>query len=194
MKNLKLMAFATFTLITVSACSNDDDAATLVPVNEEEVITTVRAVLTPQGGGTAITLTSRDLDGDGPDAPVNTVSGSFIAGTVYTGDVSFLNELATPAEDITNEVEEEGRDHQLFYTQNGGNLGTFTYNDTDTNGNAIGLRFKYTAATTTAAGTLTITLIHQPDKGANGVAQGIPTNAGGNTDVQVAFAVTVVNP
>jgi hypothetical protein len=194
MKNLKLMAFAAFTLITISACSNDDDTATLVPVNEEEVITTVRAVLTPQGGGTAVTLTSRDLDGDGPNAPVNTVSGNFIAGSVYTGKVSFLNEVATPAEDITTEIEEEGQDHQLFYTQTGGNLGTFTYTDTDTNGNAIGLNFKYTAAATPAAGTLTITLIHQPDKGANGVAQGIPTNAGGSTDAQVAFAVTVVNP
>jgi hypothetical protein len=59
-------------------------------------------------------LTSRDLDGDGPNAPVVTVSGDLLVNTTYTGSVSFLNESITPADDIT-EVKEEGVEHQLFF-------------------------------------------------------------------------------
>jgi hypothetical protein len=54
---------------------------------------------TLKAGNQTVTLTSRDLDGDGPNAPVVTVSGDF--NTTYTGSVSFLNESITPADDIT---------------------------------------------------------------------------------------------
>ena len=95
-KTLLLSATA---LLAVS-CSNDDNG----PVNEEEVITTVTTTLT--GGGQVITLTSRDLDGDGPNAPTITVSGNLTANTTYAGEVSFLNETVSPADDITGEVAE----------------------------------------------------------------------------------------
>lgn len=186
MKNLKLMAIAAFAITSLSACSDDDTAQ---PVNEEEVITTVTATFTPQGGGSAITLTSRDLDGDGPDAPVVTASGNFTAGTAYNGTVTFLNELSNPAGNITEEIEEEGEDHQIFYQQNG--LGTFTYNDTDANGKPIGVAFTYTAASAPATGTLTVTLRHLPNKSGANVAAGDITNAGGGTDAEVTYAVTV---
>jgi hypothetical protein len=186
MKNLKLLAFIAFTALTVSSCSDDD---TSQPVNEEEVITTITATLTPATGGNAITLTSRDLDGDGPDAPVVTVSGPFAAGTVYNGTVTFLNELATPAENITTEILEEGHDHQIFFQQNG--LGTFAYSDTDDNGRPIGLSFKYTAAPAAASGSLIVTLRHLPNKSGPGVSGGDITNAGGGTDAEVVFPVSV---
>ena len=108
MKNLKLIALLVIPVIFSTSCSNDD-----APVNEEEVITTVTTTLV--GGGQTITLTSRDLDGDGPNAPIVTVSGNLVAGTTYTGSTTFLNELEIPAEDITVEVEEEEADHQVFY-------------------------------------------------------------------------------
>lgn len=186
MKNLKLLAFIAFTALTVSSCSDDD---TSKPVNEEEVITTVTTTLTPVTGGNAIILTSRDLDGDGPDVPVITVSSPIAAGTVYNGTVTFLNELATPAENITTEILEEGHDHQIFFQQNG--LGTFTYNDTDDNGRPIGLSFKYTAAPAPASGSLIVTLRHLPNKSGTGVSGGDITNAGGGTDAEVVFPVSV---
>lgn len=180
------MAIFAFTAIAFTSCSDDDTAQ---PVNEEEVITTVGITLTPVGGGTAITLMSRDLDGDGPDAPVVTVSGNFTAGTTYNGSVGFLNELATPADNITSEVLEEGVDHQIFFQQNG--LGTFAYADTDANARPIGLSFTYTAANAPATGTLIVTLRHLPNKAGNGVSGGDITNAGGGTDAEVAFPVVV---
>ena len=109
MKNkLKFLALFLSTSLVFTSCSNDDAA-----VNEEEVITTVRLTLT--GGGQTITLESRDLDGDGPNAPVVTVSGPLSGNTVYSGATVFLNELENPAEDITVEVLEEGDEHQVFY-------------------------------------------------------------------------------
>ena len=183
MKNLKLIALLVIPVLFSTSCSNDD-----APVNEEEVITTVRTTLT--GGGQVITLTSRDLDGDGPNAPVVTVSGNLIAGTTYTGSTEFLNELEDPSEDITVEVEEEGAEHQVFY-QLASSLGTITYADEDINGNPIGLNFTLVAGTSGTTGTLTVTLKHLPNKTATGVAAGDITNAGGNTDAAVTFSVAV---
>ena len=183
MKNLKLIALLVIPVIFSTSCSNDD-----APVNEEEVITTVTTTLV--GGGQTITLTSRDLDGDGPNAPVVTVSGNLTAGTTYTGAAAFLNETVNPAEDITVEVEEEGADHQVFY-QLPSSIGTVTYTDTDANGRPIGLNFTLVAGTSGSTGTLTVTLRHLPNKTASGVSGGDITNAGGNTDAAVSFSVAV---
>ena len=83
MKNLKLIVLLVIPVLFSTSCSNDDEV-----VNEEEVITTVTTTLT--GGGQVITLTSRDLDGDGPNAPVVTVSGNLTAGVTYQGSTTFL--------------------------------------------------------------------------------------------------------
>jgi len=189
MRTLKILALS-LTAIISTACSSDDDAPVLI--NEDEVITTVKATFTPAGGGTAITLLSRDLDGDGPDAPVFTVSAPFNTSTTYTGEITFLNELASPAEDITEEVEEEGTEHQVFIQQNG--LGTITYTDQDAEGKPIGLAFTFQTVAEARTGNMTITLRHELDKAATGVANGEITNAGGSTDAEVTFPVTVALP
>lgn len=186
MKKVKITAFAIAAFITLSACSGDD-SPTLV--NEEEVITTVTATFTPPGSTTPITLTSRDLDGDGPNAPVVSVSGNFTAGTTYFGEVTFLNELSSPPADITEEVYAEGEEHQVFFQQNG--LGQFIYNDEDNGGHPIGLDFSFTASNTPATGIITIILRHEPNKSAAGVANGQIANAGGNTDAEVTFPLIV---
>ena len=180
---LGLMAFY------ITGCGNDDAP---ILINEDEVITTITATFTPENGGTPIVLTSRDLDGDGPTPPVVTVSGEFIAATTYNGQVTFLNELATPAEDITEEVEEEGAEHQVFFQQAG--LGIITYTDQDSNGNPIGLTVTYQTTDVAASGNMIITLRHEPNKSAAGVAGGDITNAGGSTDAEVSFPVSVVLP
>lgn len=187
MKNLKISVLAIIATVSFTSCSSDDD--NLVPVNEEEVITTLTATFTPQGGGTAIVLQSQDLDGDGPDAPVITVSGDFAVGTTYTGTVTFLNELANPVDNITEEVLEEGDEHQIFFLQS--NLGTFTYDDQDVNRNPIGLHFTYNASETATSGDLTIVLRHEPNKTAEGVSNGDITNAGGGTDASATFSINV---
>jgi hypothetical protein len=171
------------TSLFLASCSNDDNG----PVNEEEVITTVTTTLT--GGGQVITLTSRDLDGDGPNDPIVNVSGNLTANTTYTGEVSFLNETTSPAEDITTEVEAEGEEHQIFY-QLPASLGNITYTDVDVNGKPIGLNFTFTTGNA-GTGNLNVTLKHLPNKSAAGVASGDITNAGGATDAFATYFITV---
>lgn len=180
----KALFLATASLFLAS-CSDDDNG----PVNEEEVITTVITTLT--NGSTTITLTSRDLDGDGPNDPLVTVSGNLTANTVYNGETTFLNELDTPADNITTEVEEEGEEHQIFY-QIPSALGTIGYTDFDVNAKPVGLTFTYTTGNA-GTGNLTVTLRHLPNKSAAGVAAGEITNAGGATDAQVTYPIVIAN-
>lgn len=177
--------FLAATSLFLTSCSDDDNG----PVNEEEVITTVTTTL--KNGATTITLTSKDLDGDGPNPPVVTVSGNLTANTVYNGETTFLNELESPAEDITVEVEEEGDEHQVFY-QIPSALGTIGYTDFDVNAKPVGLTFTYTTGNV-GTGNLTVTLRHLPNKSAAGVAAGDITNAGGSTDAQVTYPIVIAN-
>jgi len=183
MRILKFLSLTVFAGLLSTACSNDDNDPD--PVNEEEVITTLTVTLAPEGGGTAVTLQTQDLDGDGPNAPVVTVSGNLAAGVIYNGSLVLLNEIETPAEDITVEVKEEDDEHQFFYTIGGGLDATTEYANFDGDGNPLGTEFTLTAGAA-SSGTLTFTLRHEPKKPNTGLA-----DAGGETDITAAFNVTV---
>ncbi|SFR46255.1 hypothetical protein SAMN04490243_1788 [Robiginitalea myxolifaciens] len=163
------------------SCSDDDDPA---PIDEEETITTLTAVLAETGGST-ITLQSRDLDGDGPDAPVITVSGPLAANTSYAGAITLLNETESPAENITEEIEEEDDEHQFFFATTG-NINSVTYADQDDDGNPVGLSFVLTTGDAGAA-TITITLRHEPKKPNDGTL----SDAGGETDIAQSFTLDI---
>jgi hypothetical protein len=100
-----------------------------------------------------------------------------------------LNETVTPPENITEEVEEEGEEHQFFFQVSTAEL-DITYDDQDANGLPIGID---TNAITAGAGTgsLIITLRHEPNKTADGVSDGQIANAGGETDIEVTFEVVI---
>ena len=182
MKFLKLFLILAVTGLFFTACSDDDD--TPDPVNEEEVITTM--TITLDGGGTTITLRTRDLDGDGPDAPVVTVSGNLAASTTYEGSIELLNETESPAEDITEEVEEEDDEHQFFYIVGGGLDATTEYGNFDGDGNPLGTEFTLTTGAA-STGTLAITLRHEPKKPNDGTLG----DAGGETDITETFNLTI---
>lgn len=190
MNNFKKVSilFLSALAFTLTSCGDDDP----VVVNEEEVITTLTVTLTPDGGGSTVTLQSRDLDGDGPNRPVIT-DGTLLRNTVYTASIVVLNETETPAENKNAEITKEADEHQFFY-QVTNNLATFAYSDVDGNDRPLGLTFTVTTGSTEGSGNLTITLIHEPNKTASGVSAGNITNAGGETDIQVVFPITVVSP
>jgi len=183
MKKVKFLATAIFATVLFVSCSNDDD--TPEPVNEEEVITTLTVTLSPNGGGTAITFQTQDFDGDGPNAPIISVSGSLATGVTYNGTLVLLNETVNPPENITEEVEEEDLDHQFFYTLGGGLDVTTAYANFDSEGNPLGTEFTLTAGAA-SSGTLTFTLRHEPTKPNTGLG-----DAGGETDITATFNVTV---
>ena len=112
------------------ATSCKDDKEDPQPDDENELITTVRYTLTPVGGGAAVTAESKDLDGDGGNAPV-TSTLTLAANTTYTGTITFLDESKSPAEDITAEVSAESDEHLVVYTPAPANLVSITRTDRD---------------------------------------------------------------
>jgi hypothetical protein len=157
--------------------------------NEEELITTLKLTLKPMYGGEEVVLSFLDIDGDGGTQP-QTDGGSLQANTTYIGIISLSNETTAPITDITQEVKNEGLDHQFFYvTSNGINL-NINYDDTDSEGNPIGIKTVLMTGSN-SNGQLTITLKHEPNKTATGVSDGDISNAGGETDIEVTFDVEV---
>jgi hypothetical protein len=183
MKNLSILAIAVVAIVSLIACSKNDPQ----PINEDELITTITTTL--KNGSETTTLEYKDLDGDGPYEPSVNVSGNLKAATSYIGTVTFLNETTNPIGNITEEILAEGVDHQLFF-QAPSAIGTFAYADQDANGKPIGLSFTLTTGAATK-GNLTVTLRHQPNKSADGVATGDITNAGGATDAVVNYPIVV---
>lgn len=182
MKNFKISTLL-FATVLFFSCSNDDN--TPEEINEEETITTMNISLVPTGGGTAITLQSQDLDGDGPNVPQISVSGDLVANTTYSGTIELLNETETPAEDITEEVEEEGEEHQFIFVSTG-SINTITATDTDASGNPIGITF---SLETGAAGTSTLRVVlkHEPTKPNDGSISG----SAGETEFDATFNINI---
>jgi hypothetical protein len=181
----------TFSIITFfgiaalfSSCKDDDPT----PENPEELITTLSIVFTPHGGGVSTTFQFRDLDGDGGNAPVITVA-TLAAQTEYHAVLSLLDETTSPAENITEEILDEDEAHQFFFQLTGVQM-SHAYDDMDGNGNPIGVVNTFITGDA-GTGTLKVTLRHEPNKSAVGVADGDITNAGGDTDIEVVFTVTI---
>lgn len=190
MKTYKYAFVLLLTTLLFSSCSSDDNPD---PVNEEEIITTVRLTLTPQQPNDVVIFESQDLDGDGPDEPVITITGTINPQIEYLGSILFLNELESPAENITLEVLEEADEHQVFYAFTGDSGSTTTYSDLDQNGNPIGVSFSFNSGNVSSDNAVTVTLRHEPNKMAEGVSDGLIANAGGETDVEVTFPFDVIN-
>jgi hypothetical protein len=182
----KLLKSALILLAVVMASCSDDDGNAPLPVNEEEIITTLTVTLTPIGGGAPVTLQSRDLDGDGPNPPVITVSGDLTAGTSYSGSITLLNETVNPADNITLEVIDEANEHQFFYVVSANLDAIFTYTNFDGNGNPLGTEFNLDA-NSASSGTVNFVLRHEPTKPNDGTL----ANAGGETDISVTFDITI---
>lgn len=171
--------------VLLVACEKDKD----IP-NESEVITTLIYTLYPDGGGEPVTMTFRDLDGDGGVSPEITIDGVITTATnLYTGEMTLLNEAESSMVDYTSIVEEEGDEHQFFYLLSG-TQDRITYADFDKNGNPIGLVTRFEPRESGNV-QLRIVLRHQPDKYAAGVSEGDILNAGGETDIDVTFSFSI---
>lgn len=185
MRIFTLFFLSTFLLLTVSSCEKDDP---VIP-NEEELITTVEYTLisvnNPQD---SIVLQYKDIDGDGGSEPT-IVGGTLQANTEYTGTLELVNETTDPFTDITEEVLEEGVDHQFFFSSTIMDI-SFEYNDSDDNDDPIGIESMMITGDP-GSGELTIILRHEPDKEADGVSSGDISNAGGETDIEISIPIDI---
>jgi hypothetical protein len=172
-------AVALLSVFVFQSCDKEDPE----PVNEEEVITTVRVTLVPEGGGDTVTLTFFDADGPlGDSDPAITTSGPLKASTAYAAAIELLNDTVSPGINVSAEVAEEGSEH-LFCFDYPGNI-TINYADEDENGLPLGL-ITYWVTGGPGAGEVIIRLRHQP-----GTKTG-QCPGRGETDVEISFPVVV---
>lgn len=183
LKTIKLLAILFISALTFTACSEDDHDDHDDHDHEEEVITTLNYTLT--NGSDVVTLSFSDPDGEGGNEGTYSISGPLKANSTYTGAIELLNETESPAEDITEEIEEEDDEHEFFFTSTVAGL-AITKTDVDGNGNPLGLETSLTSGAA-GSGSITIVLKHEPTKPNDGTS----TGAGGSTDLEVTFNVTV---
>ncbi len=185
MKNFALLTIVFIAIVLLfTSCKKDDPE----PELPQELITTLIMTFNPVGGGPAVEFIFRDLDGDGGDPPVITTA-SLAANTMYRATTELLDETEDPPHDVTHEIEEEDDEHQFFFRVTGVQL-THAYVDFDGDGYPVGLINDF-ATHAPGVGSLTVTLRHEPDKSAQGVADGDITLAGGDTDIEVDFPLIV---
>ncbi|MDO6803610.1 type 1 periplasmic binding fold superfamily protein [Wenyingzhuangia sp. 1_MG-2023] len=171
-----------FVLVLGVSCSKNDP---IIP-NEEELITTLTYTLTPTDGGDDVVLIYKDLDAEGTSFDAEITNGSLEANKTYSGVITLSNESEDPAENMTEEVEEEANDHQFFFIDIPTGF-TISYDDSDSDGNPIGLSTIVETKDTYVGGDLTIILKHEPNKFAEDITIYDATNAGGETDIEVTF-------
>lgn len=205
-----LKSFASITVIAavllLAGCSKDEPKKEDTP----ELITKATLVFTPSDGSAAVTVTATDPDNQGAqpirvDGPINLVKNK-----TYVMTISLINGLAQPTDaayDVTEEVREEGIEHQFFFawTNNvfsnpsgNGNIDNRTdavlyeggQNDTskDANGRNLGLVTTWTTATSSiSGGTFRVLLKHQPDN----LKSDSSDSTTGETDLDLTFVLNV---
>ncbi len=179
--------FANFFLavLTVSvvafSCKKDDNNT---PLNEEELITTLRLNLKESGSTTTQVFEFKDPDGEGGNAPTRFDPIVLVTGKTYTCDIEVLDESVTPAENITAEILAEANDHQFYFEPVGVNINITNLNN-DSRGLPVGLNSAWTTGAV-SSGTLKVTLKHKPGN----KAAGDPTSKG-ETDIEVTFPTSI---
>lgn len=187
MKRTSLFLIFSLAFLSFTSCSEDEPETPVIP-NEEELITTLKWQLVSADLQDTLNFLFRDTDGDGGNIPVIETE-DLKANTTYSGKITLLNELENPVEDITLEVADEAEDHQFFYETAVAGI-SIAYADSDQNGNPIGILTSLSTADT-ASGFVTVTLLHMPDKFANGVNMGDRSAAGGESDISLSFNINV---
>lgn len=187
-----LGSFLLATMLLVS-CGDDPE-----PPNEEELITTLTVTLTPTGGA-PITMTFKDLDGEGAGVPEITYSSGgdaavLSASTTYTAEIALLDESVSPPENIRVEIEEEADEHLFCFYQDGLSGLEIAYADTEANyitggsTRVVGLATTWTT-TTTGEGTVTIKLFHQTGGSKTGNCPASTSTV--ETDIEVQFNIVI---
>jgi hypothetical protein len=157
---------------------------------EQELITTIQLNITGSGGFDK-TFSYRVENGFGSTTQGNISIDSLVLAPnqTYSVAVKVLNEKASPAEDITEEVIEE-KDAHLFLFQSTPVTGNGSISITDGSKDSKSLPFNQSAVFHTGdagSGKLVVTLKHEP---ADKTAQQ-PEGAGGETDAEATFPVTI---
>jgi hypothetical protein len=194
---------AVMAAMTLTGCKKDkEDVVTPPPVeNEEEVITDVKLIFTNTSNASdVVEARAKDPDGAGIQELTILDSINLDPSKTYVLTFEIFNNLESPGENIGDEIASENKEHQIFYSfsnnafanpTGNGNIDNpsdaLNYNDSDGNGNSVGLSTNWTTSSTQlTTGAFTVRLQHQPDiktatTGAND----------GDTDFELNFVLNI---
>ncbi|ATL45964.1 hypothetical protein COR50_01625 [Chitinophaga caeni] len=182
-----LALFAALMLAFASCKKESNDKPT---ENENEEISTVKLTFVNDADANdKVIATWRSIDGN-----VTIDSVKLKLNTTYTVNTDFIDENASPADTITNEIREESDEHHVFhliFTQADASIAdalttvaTITPLDKDENNLPVGL--EYSVSTKEAfTGFYRVIVRHQPDGAKDG------TFAPGSTDVDTEFPLVI---
>jgi hypothetical protein len=190
MIKITLFYCALASLILYSCKKDNNDPVNPNNPNETELITTLKLLFQEQGNpSNNFEAVFKDADGIGGAPPSLFDTIRLEPGKVYDTEIVLLDESKNPVDSISNEVAEEGEEHQFFFTAIGADV-SFAYADADKNGVPVGLFSEWTAgvATTDKNGKIRITLKHQ---GSNKPVTGNGNPLLGETDIEVNFPVII---
>jgi hypothetical protein len=195
---------ALFLLPLLAACSDVKEDDHDHHHDHNHGLTTALVLDFTSSGGDTLTFTWEDPTADGSNVKIDDVE--LTAGETYDLNLTVLNQLEDPVEDVTVEIIEGAEEHQFFFTgsavvgpasDSAGAVLQHAYNDVDANGLPIGLDNLVTALDA-GEGELTVTLRHMPPEGdqavktadlASEVLSGGFSAIGGDNDIQVTFPV-----
>jgi hypothetical protein len=184
----KTILAALLGIAVLAGCKTDKDneLTAPAPVNEEELITDAYLRFHDNNGNTYQWHASAvgGLE-QGGESGLQITADTLPANTLLQVEIILLNRSVTPVDTVSQEVLDEGEEHQFFFLSTNTNI-TISYADQDANGHPIGLHSTWQTGAP-ATGQVTVLLRHEPDKGAAGVSDGDITNAGGSNDLQVQF-------
>ena len=192
----KISFFAILLLAaSITGCKKDDDD-TPAEENELEVITDVKLIFTnADDSNDVVEARAQDPDGEGVQELQILDEIELHENTTYILTYEIMNNLESPGEDIGAEILSEDDEHQFFFSYTdgvfsnpagNGNIDNaadaIRYNDTDGNGNPVGLSTTWTTADVhTHDAQFTVRLQHQP---------GVKTDSSGATDGDTDFDLT----
>lgn len=184
MKSKKIYLLGLLCLTMATACKKEKTPVTTPPPHEheEELITTFRITFTdPTGVNPNVIAVFRDLDGPGGNNPTAFDTIRLKPNATYHAAIEFLNESASPAEDITGEILEEATDHLICFSVSGANVSIVR---TDSDGTyELGLTSTWTTMAV-STGNTTISLKHQP-----GIKNG--SCDVGDSDIELNFVTEI---
>lgn len=171
-----------------SSCESNDH-----PVSYEAPVTSMVVTLTPDSGQVVI-LSFIDNDGLGGMPPLVN-SCELRKNTAYACKVMVGSAAAPTSAKLEHFIDSTSAEatpelHQVFYSPSSNLFIEAEYADVDLNGFPIG--FASVLVTGRASsGSLSMKIIHHPNKSAPEVAKGNALHAGGSTDVEAVFQVTI---
>lgn len=190
MKKIQLLGFIFLSATLIFTACKKPEINNPQPV-EQELITTVRLIVTNNSGFNKTFNYKVEHGFNGSKPSTLTIDSILLApATEYDVEIQVLDEAATPAKNITEEVIAESH-HHLFIIQSNPltGAGSIEFHDgsKDNEGGAFNQKGHFKTGTA-GNGTLTVTLKHEPtNKNA-----ATPDEAGGETDAQATFPVKVM--